>query len=101
MAKKCMVAREKRRILAAGRHYATRCALRRATKDVNLTAAERWEAVIKLQKRPRDESLCRVRHCCKICGRPRAVLRRFGMCRACIEINWKLKYIPGLLKSSW
>ena len=38
---------------------------------------------------------------CKICGRPRAVLKKYGICRLCFR---KLAYagqIPGVKKASW
>ncbi|MFH0812357.1 MAG: type Z 30S ribosomal protein S14 [Pseudomonadota bacterium] len=38
---------------------------------------------------------------CPLCGRPRAYLRKFGMCRICFR-NLALKgEIPGVVKSSW
>jgi small subunit ribosomal protein S14 len=38
---------------------------------------------------------------CKICGRPRAYMRKFGVCRICFrELAYKGQ-IPGLTKSSW
>lgn len=38
---------------------------------------------------------------CPICGRPRAYLRKFGVCRICFR-NLSLKgEIPGVIKSSW
>jgi small subunit ribosomal protein S14 len=38
---------------------------------------------------------------CPICGRPRAFLRKFGVCRICFR-NLSLKgEIPGVIKSSW
>lgn len=38
---------------------------------------------------------------CKICGRPRAYLRKFEMCRICFR-NLALKgEIPGVIKASW
>ena len=43
----------------------------------------------------------RVRNRCKICGRPRGYLRRFGLCRICFrELTLEGK-IPGVVKSSW
>ena len=38
---------------------------------------------------------------CKICGRPHAVLKKYGICRLCFR---ELAYngdIPGMKKSSW
>jgi small subunit ribosomal protein S14 len=38
---------------------------------------------------------------CQLCGRPRAFLRRFGICRLCFrELAWKGE-IPGVKKASW
>ena len=38
---------------------------------------------------------------CKLCGRPRAYIRKFGICRICLR-NYAMKgEIPGLKKSSW
>jgi small subunit ribosomal protein S14 len=38
---------------------------------------------------------------CPICGRPRAFLRKFGICRICFR-NMSLRgEIPGVIKSSW
>ena len=38
---------------------------------------------------------------CKICGRPRAYLRKFGMCRLCFRGLALRGEIPGVAKSSW
>jgi small subunit ribosomal protein S14 len=38
---------------------------------------------------------------CKICGRPRAYMRKFGMCRICFRENALKGLIPGVTKSSW
>ncbi len=38
---------------------------------------------------------------CPICGRSRAFIRRFGICRICFR-NLALRgEIPGVIKSSW
>ncbi|MCL5257085.1 MAG: type Z 30S ribosomal protein S14, partial [Chloroflexi bacterium] len=38
---------------------------------------------------------------CKICGRPRAYLRKFGMCRICFREHASQGKLPGVVKSSW
>jgi small subunit ribosomal protein S14 len=38
---------------------------------------------------------------CKLCGRPRAYLRHFGMCRICFRSLALKGQIPGVTKSSW
>jgi len=38
---------------------------------------------------------------CRVCGRPHAVLRKFGICRICFrELAYKGQ-IPGVRKASW
>lgn len=43
----------------------------------------------------------RVRNRCKRCGRPRAYIRRFGLCRICFREMANKGQIPGVIKSSW
>jgi len=38
---------------------------------------------------------------CQICGRPRAFMRRFGMCRICFREMAHRGLLPGIVKSSW
>ncbi|NJN93539.1 MAG: type Z 30S ribosomal protein S14 [Anaerolineales bacterium] len=43
----------------------------------------------------------RVRNRCSQCGRPRAYMRRFGLCRICFRQMANEGKIPGVVKSSW
>ena len=38
---------------------------------------------------------------CQKCGRPRAVLRKFGLCRICVREMAHAGELPGVSKSSW
>lgn len=38
---------------------------------------------------------------CQLCGRPRAVYRKFKICRVCFRDLANLGRIPGVRKSSW
>jgi small subunit ribosomal protein S14 len=38
---------------------------------------------------------------CQRCGRPRAVYRRFGLCRLCFREMAHQGEIPGITKASW
>jgi len=38
---------------------------------------------------------------CSQCGRPRAYMRRFGVCRICFRRLALTGQIPGVRKSSW
>jgi small subunit ribosomal protein S14 len=40
-------------------------------------------------------------HRCRRCGRPRAYLRKFAMCRICFRALALRGEIPGVVKSSW
>jgi small subunit ribosomal protein S14 len=43
----------------------------------------------------------RHRNRCKRCGRPRAFLRKFQLCRICFRGLSLAGEIPGVVKSSW
>lgn len=52
-------------------------------------------------KETRRKYPTRVRNRCKICGRPRGYIRRFGLCRICFRELALEGKIPGVVKSSW
>jgi small subunit ribosomal protein S14 len=62
-----------------------------------LEAARRDPAKSKM--RPRDKIRVRLR--CKICGRGRAIYRKFGICRICFRNLASNGLIPGVTKASW
>jgi len=49
--------------------------------------------------RPRDK--IRIRFRCRLCGRPRAIYRKFGVCRICFRNMASDGLIPGVTKASW
>ena len=54
---------------------------------------------VKQQRTPKYRTQFYTR--CKICGRPHAYLRKFGICRICFrELAYKGQ-IPGVKKASW
>jgi small subunit ribosomal protein S14 len=54
---------------------------------------------VKNKMRPRDKIRVRLR--CRLCGRPRAVFRKFGICRICFRNMASDGLIPGVKKASW
>jgi small subunit ribosomal protein S14 len=52
-------------------------------------------------KEPKLKFSTRRHNRCKICGRPRAYLRKFGLCRLCFRQLALRGEIPGVSKSSW
>jgi len=54
---------------------------------------------VKAARKPKFSS--RQYNRCPICGRPRAYMRKFGLCRICFR-NMSLRgELPGVRKSSW
>ncbi|OFV90425.1 MAG: 30S ribosomal protein S14 type Z [Acidobacteria bacterium RBG_16_68_9] len=43
----------------------------------------------------------RHRNRCRLCGRPRAYLRKFGLCRLCFRKLALQGEVAGVIKSSW
>lgn len=54
---------------------------------------------VKNKMRPRDKIRIRMR--CRLCGRARAVYRKFGICRICFRGMASNGLIPGVQKASW
>ena len=44
---------------------------------------------------------CRHRNRCKKCGRPRAYMRKFALCRLCFRELALRGEVAGVIKSSW
>jgi small subunit ribosomal protein S14 len=38
---------------------------------------------------------------CQLCGRPRSVYRKFGLCRICLREQAHKGNVPGMTKASW
>ena len=51
------------------------------------------------KRKPKYSS--RIKNRCKRCGRPRAYIRKFGLCRICFREMSLRGEIPGVRKSSW
>jgi small subunit ribosomal protein S14 len=55
--------------------------------------------IAKANRKPKFSSRAYTR--CKRCGRPRAYLRKFHLCRICFRELALQEHIPGVVKSSW
>jgi small subunit ribosomal protein S14 len=62
-----------------------------------LERARREPGKVKLTPRER----IRIRLRCRLCGRPRAIYRKFGLCRICFRSMASQGLIPGVKKASW
>ncbi|GAB6158652.1 type Z 30S ribosomal protein S14 [Desulfotomaculum varum] len=58
------------------------------------------KSMIEKTKRP-PKFAVRAHNRCKLCGRPHAYMRKFGICRICFrELSYRGE-IPGVKKASW
>ncbi|MEN8177333.1 MAG: 30S ribosomal protein S14 [Pseudomonadota bacterium] len=101
MAKKSMIAREKKRAQRVARYSAKRDSLKAVIKDPKSSFEEIEEATLKLQKLPRDASTTRQHNRCRVTGRPHGYYRKFGLCRNKLREAAMRGDIPGLVKASW
>jgi small subunit ribosomal protein S14 len=55
--------------------------------------------IIRAQRVPKFST--RTVNRCRLCGRSRAYMRKFGVCRICFRELASLGRLPGVTKSSW
>ena len=55
--------------------------------------------IVKSKRKPRFAVQAKSR--CHLCGRPRAYMRKFGLCRICFRKLALAGELPGVVKSSW
>ena len=89
MAKLAIIARDKKKERLVKRYAAKRKALKEAGN---------WE---KLDKLPRSSSAVRLKSRCKLTGRPRGYMSKFGVCRNQFRQLASDGKIPGVTKASW
>ncbi|HUF02903.1 MAG TPA: 30S ribosomal protein S14 [Aridibacter sp.] len=101
MAKVSKVVKNEKRKKMVARYAAKRKALKKIINNPESNPEEIDEAVIRLQKLPRDASPVRVVNRCSQTGRPRGYLRKFGISRVALRELALEGQIPGVVKSSW
>ena len=101
MAKKSMIAREKKRARMVAKYAERRATLKAVLRDETASDEEKWDAQVALQKLPRDASPVRRQRRCQVTGRPHAVYRKFGLCRNKLREAAMRGDVPGLVKASW
>lgn len=89
MAKESIKARERKR---------ERLVAKYAKKRADLKAAGDFEALDKL---PKNSSPVRLHNRCKLTGRPKGYMRKFGINRVTFREMASAGKIPGITKSSW
>jgi small subunit ribosomal protein S14 len=89
MAKESAKARERKREATVAKYAAKREALKKAGD---------YEGLDKL---PKNASPVRLHNRCKLTGRPRGYMRKFGISRVTFRELASNGRIPGVTKSSW
>ena len=101
MAKTSMINRDIKRTKLVKKFAAKRDALKKIISSDSSSYEEKAEAVIKLQKLPRDSSPSRQRNRCALTGRSRGVYQKFGLGRNKLREATMRGDVPGLRKASW
>jgi small subunit ribosomal protein S14 len=101
MAKSSKIVKNEQRKKMVTQHAERRAELKKTINNPVSTPEQVDEAVMRLQKLPRDASPVRVRNRCSQTGRPRGFLRKFGMSRVTLRDLARQGQIPGVTKSSW
>jgi small subunit ribosomal protein S14 len=101
MAKISKVVKNEKRKKLVDQYAQRRAELKKIINNPASTPEQVDEAVMKLQKIPRDASPVRVRNRCSMTGRPRGYLRKFGISRVALRDLALKGQIPGVVKSSW
>jgi small subunit ribosomal protein S14 len=98
MAKTSVIMRNKKRTLRCERVQKARAELK---EIIRKDPENRDDAIVQLQKKPRNDSKIRIRNRCRQCGRGKGTLRKFGLCRIHLREAAMRGDVPGLRKASW
>lgn len=101
MAKISKVVKNEKRKKKVSLYAERRAALKKIINNPVSSIEQVDEAIVKLQKLPRDASPIRVRNRCSQTGRTRGYLRKFGVSRIAMRKLSLEGQIPGVIKSSW
>jgi small subunit ribosomal protein S14 len=101
MAKTCSVERNEKRKILSKKFKNRRDKLKEIIMTKTTSPEERFEAVLKLTRMPKNSAQIRIRNRCEITGRPRGYYRKFGLCRIKLRELASIGQLPGLIKSSW
>ena len=100
MAKKSVVARNKKRILLNKKFDERRKALKEAIMNKKTSVSERIKLSARLSNLPRNSSKTRIRNRCFITGRARGYYGYFGLSRIMLRTMASFGLLPGVRKKS-
>lgn len=101
MAKKSMIAREVKRKKLVLKYQTKRSELKKVILSTSATEADKEQALVALQKIPRDASASRLHNRCSLTGRPHGYYRKFGLGRNKLREAVMRGDVPGVVKGSW
>ena len=101
MAKKSIIARGVKREKLVRLHAERRKELTDIISNIDTDSATQFQAMLAIQKLPRDSSSVRHRNRCALTGRPRGYYRKFGLSRNKLREVIMRGEAPGVVKSSW
>ncbi|MDE2466651.1 MAG: 30S ribosomal protein S14 [Alphaproteobacteria bacterium] len=101
MAKTSQINRNQKREKMVAQYAARRAALKKTTEDMSVPPEERFQAMLKLAKLPRNSSKTRIHHRCELSGRPKAYYRKVKLSRIALRELANFGQIPGMTKASW
>ena len=101
MAKLCLIERDKKRRKLVKKLAGKRARLKAAVRNLDLSAEERFEAMLKLAEMSRNSSKIRLRNRCQLTGRARGNFRKFNLSRIALRDLASKGQLPGVTKSSW
>ena len=101
MAKTSMINRDLKRTKLVKKYADKREALKKIISSPESSYEDKMDAVVKLQKLPRDSSPCRQTSRCVLTGRPKGVYNKFGLGRNKLREHTMKGDVPGLRKASW
>ena len=101
MAKTSSIERNEKRIRLNKKYKARHDALVAIIHNPNSSAQEIFEAVLKLQKLPRNSSAVRLHNRCELTGRSHGFYRKLKLSRIQLRKLSNEAQVPGMKKSSW
>lgn len=101
MARTGMLENNKKRQQLIQKYASQRKALKDIISNIQAAPEERYTAVQKLEKLPRNSSKVRYRFRCAETGRPRGNMRFFGLSRTPMRDYAVKGQLPGVRRSSW
>ncbi len=101
MAKKSSVEKNNKRKRLTKEFSGRRAKLKAIVMNKETSPEDRFTAVLKMSRLPKNSAKARIRNRCEVTGRSRGYFRKFGVCRVVLRELTAIGAVPGVIKSSW